>query len=341
MAIGAAGLRRSPMAEREALIESFLAAQGWAGAERRPMTGDASHRRYERISAGRRRAVLMDSPPARDSLGPFMRIGEYLRARGYSAPQIYAADEAAGLMLLEDLGENRYTELIDRGDDPETLFAAAMDVLIDLHDSAPDGLDVPPLDGGRLLGQVELLMDWYMPEITGAPADDAQRDEFRSAWEAVLPLAEAGPSRLVLYDYHAPNLMWLPARQGLARVGLLDFQDAMIGPLAYDVVSLLENPRQDTGEALAEAMCARYLERRPEIDPADFTRAYAVLGAQRTTRILGQFIRLWRRDGKPGYLDHYPRLWRLLERSLAHPALAPVAAWFDAAIPLDKRRGRA
>ena len=124
------------MAEREALIERFLAAQGWAGAERRPMTGDASHRRYERIGAGRRRAVLMDSPPARDSLGPFMRIGDYLRARGYSAPQIYAADEAAGLMLLEDLGEDRYTELIDRGDDPETLFAAAMDVLIDLHDSA-------------------------------------------------------------------------------------------------------------------------------------------------------------------------------------------------------------
>ena len=327
------------MAERAALIESFLAAQGWAGAERRPITGDASYRRYERISDGQRRAVLMDAPPAYESLGPFMLIDDYLRSRGYSAPEIYAADEDAGLMLLEDLGDGRFTELIERGDDPETLFAAAMDVLIDLHDSAPDGLDVPSLDSDRLLGQVEIMIDLYLPEITGAPASEDQRDGFLTAWRAVLPLAEAIPRGLTLYDYHAPNLMWLPDRQGLERVGLLDFQDAMIGPLVFDVVSLLENPRQDTDPALIEAMCARYLERRPEINEGDFACAYAVLGAQRATRNLGNFIRLWRREGKPGYIDHLPRLWRLLNNSLAHPALAPVAAWFDAAIPLCKRRG--
>ncbi len=178
----------------------------------------------------------------------------------------------------------------------------------------------------------------YLPEITGAPATDDQRQDFLAAWRAVLPLADAIPRGLTLYDYHAPNLMWLPERRGLKRVGLLDFQDAMIGPIAFDVVSLLENPRQDTEQALAEAMIARYLAGRPEIDADDFVTAYAVLGAQRVTRNLGNFTRLWRREGKPGYMDHLPRLWRLLDHSLAHPALAPVAAWFDGAIPRDKRR---
>jgi len=332
------------MTERDAQIDSFLAAQGWAGASRQPITGDASHRRYERISEGRRRAVLMDAPPDRESLGPFMLIGRYLRARGFSAPEIYAADEARGLMLLEDLGDDRYTKLIDDGFDQETLFAAAIDVLIDLHDERPSDLSIGSLDNHKLLGQVKLVIDWYMPEITGEAASEAAREAYLAAWRAVLPDAGfhgdgATPVGLVLYDYHAPNLMWLPDRQGVARVGLLDFQDAMIGPLAYDVVSLLENPRQDIEPALAEAMIARYLNRRPEIEPGEFSAAYALLGAQRTARLIGQFIRLWRRDGKPGYLDHYPRLWRRLDASLAHPALAPVAAWFEAEIPCDKRRG--
>ena len=331
------------MTERDAQIEGFLAAHGWAGAKRHPLAGDASLRRYERITEDHRRAVLMDAPPGREALGPFMLIDRYLRSRGFSAPEIYAADEAAGLMLLEDLGDRRYTELIAAGSQTETLFAAAMDVLIELHgkalgDLAMESLDVATLDSGRLLGQVEILLDLYLPEVTGAPARDGQRDSFLAAWRAVLPLAEALPSVLVLYDYHAPNLMWLPDRRGLARVGLLDFQDAMIGPLAFDVVSLLENPRQDTDEALVEAMIARYLAGRPEIDARDFATAYAVLGAQRVTRNIGNFTRLWRREGKPGYMDHLPRLWRLLDHSLAHPALAPVAAWFDAAIPRDKRR---
>ena len=326
------------MTDRDAQIEDFLAAHGWAGARRRALAGDASRRRYERVAHGRRRAVLMDAPPATEPVGRFMLIGGYLRLRGYSAPQIHAADEAAGLLLLEDLGDNRYTELIERDGDRRTLFAAALDVLIDLHDETPRDLAIPALDSGRLLGQVEIFIDMYLPEITGAAAGDDQRRRFLAAWRAVLPLAEACPRGLTLYDYHAPNLMWLPERRGLARVGLLDFQDAMIGPIAFDVVSLPENPRQDTEPALAAAMIARYLDGRSEIDGDDFMTAYAVLGAQRATRNLGNFIRLWRREDKPGYLDHVPRLWRLLENSLRHPALAPVAAWFDQAIPRDKRR---
>ncbi len=337
MAIGASGSRRCAMTDRESLIDDFLTAHGWAGASRAPLAGDASLRRYERITRGRRQAVLMDAPPGRETLGPFILIDRYLRGRGYSAPQILSADETAGLMLLEDLGDGLYTDLIDGDGDTAALFAAATDLLIDLHDETPDDLDIAALDFDRLLGQVEILIDLYLPEITGAPASDDQRQDFLAAWRAVLPLADAIPRSLILYDYHAPNLIWLPERRGLRRVGLLDFQDAMIGPIAFDVVSLLENPRQDTEPALAEAMIARYLDGRPEIDADDFATAYAVLGAQRVTRNLGNFIRLWRQEDKPGYLDHIPRLWRLLDHSLAHPALAPVAAWFDAAIPFDKR----
>lgn len=326
------------MTDRDGSIEDFLAAHGWAGANRSPLAGDASRRRYERITRGRRRAVLMDAPPGREPLGPFILIDRYLRGRGYSAPEIFAADEATGLMLLEDLGDGLYSDLIERGCDTAALFAAATDLLVDLHGETPNGLPIAALDTDRLLGQVEILIDLYLPEITGAPASDDQRRGFLAAWRAVLPLADAIPRGLTLYDYHAPNLIWLPERRGLARVGLLDFQDAMIGPVAFDVVSLLENPRQDTEQALAEAMIARYLERRPEIDAGDFATAYAVLGAQRATRNLGNFTRLWRHEGKPGYLDHMPRLWRLLERSLGHPALAPVAAWLDEAIPREKRR---
>ena len=326
------------MTDRDKVIEDFLTAHGWAGANRAPLAGDASLRRYERIIMGRRRAVLMDAAGGREALDPFILIDRYLCARGYSAPQIHGADETTGLMLLEDLGDGLYTDLIDGDGDTAALFAAATDLLIDLHDETPNDLPIAALDTDRLLGQVEILIDLYLPEITGAPANDDQRQGFLAAWRAVLPLADAIPRGLVLYDYHAPNLLWLPERQGLKRVGLLDFQDAMIGPIAFDVVSLLENPRQDTEQALAEAMIARYLDGRPEIDADDFATAYAVLGAQRVTRNLGNFIRLWRREDKPGYLDHIPRLWRLLDHSLAHPALAPVAAWFDGAIPRDKRR---
>lgn len=324
--------------DRNSEIDDFLKVHGWAGAKREALAGDASHRRYERIVNGQRRAVLMDAAGDPESIGPFMVIDRYLRDCGYSAPEIYAADEAVGLMLLEDLGDDLYTGLIDDGEDQRPLFAAAMDVLIDLHGTTPDGLAVPTLDSDRLIEQLDVILDWYAPEIIGAALSNTLREDFFTAWRAVLPLVAALPTCLVLYDYHAPNLIWLPDRRGLGRVGLLDFQDAMIGPLAFDVVSLLENPRQDTDPALVDAMIARYLAARPEIDRQDFATAYAVLGAQRVTRNVGNFTRLWRRDGKPAYLDHLPRLWRLLDNSLGYPALAPVAAWFDAVLPPSSRR---
>ncbi len=321
------------MSERERQIVDFLAGHGWAGAARHALAGDASFRRYERLVDGARRAVLMDAPPGHEDVRPFVAIGRYLRALGYSAPEIHAADVDAGLLLLEDLGDDLYADALAAGADQETLYGAAVDVLVDLHGATPAGLDVPAFDDARLHREVDRLVEWFLPAAGGAEAPDAVRDAYTEAWAAVFPLARAVPEALLLFDYHTPNLIWLPARGGLRRVGLLDFQDAVRGPLSYDLVSLLEDARRDVPEALARAMVARYLDARPELDRAAFGAAYAIMGAQRNCRIIGTFARLWRRDGKAGYLAHMPRVWRYLERDLAHPALAPVKHWLDDRVP--------
>ncbi len=321
------------MTERERQIVDFLAGQGWAGAARHALAGDASFRRYERLVDGARRAVLMDAPPDHEDVRPFVAIGRYLHARGYSAPEIRAADEDAGLLLLEDLGDDLYADALAAGADEEALYGAAVDLLVDLHGARPAGLAVPAFDDARLHGEVDRLVEWFLPAAGGAEAPKAVHNAYTEAWAAVFPLARAVPEALVLFDYHTPNLIWLPGRGGLRRVGLLDFQDAVRGPLTYDLVSLLEDARRDVPEPLARAMVARYLDARPELDRAAFGAAYAIMGAQRNCRIIGTFARLWRRDGKAGYLVHMPRVWRYLERDLTHPALAPVKRWLDDIVP--------
>ena len=323
-------------AERAARISAFLEAAGWGGAERRPLAGDASFRRYERLADGARCAVLMDAPPPHEDVRPFRALAGHLSAEGYSAPRIDAADDDGGLLLIEDLGDLTFARALDGGADPEPLYAAAVAVLADLHRRAvPAGL--APYDEAAYLAEAGLLVDWFLPAMGVADAP-ALADGYRAAWRAVLPLAAAGAPVLVLRDYHAENLMWLPARRGLARVGLLDFQDALAGSPAYDLVSLLEDARRDVAPALAERMIARYLETAPACEPCAFRAAYDVLGAQRNAKIVGIFTRLWKRDGKAGYLDLIPRVWRLLERDLARAALGPVRAWFDEHVPPALRR---
>ena len=326
------------MSERDRQIADFLAGHGWGGATRHALAGDASFRRYERLVDGDRRAVLMDAPPDHEDVRPFVAIGRYLHALGYSAPEIHAADQDAGLLLLEDLGDDLFADALAAGADEEALYGAAVDVLVDLHgarsaDPGPTGPDVPAFDDARLHSEVDRLFEWFLPAASGAEAPEAVRDAYTEAWTAVFPLARAVPEALVLFDYHTPNLIWLPERGGLRRVGLLDFQDAVRGPLTYDLVSLLEDARRDVPEPLARAMVARYLDARPELDRAAFGAAYAIMGAQRNCRIIGTFARLWRRDGKAGYLAHMPRVWRHLERDLTHPALAPVKRWLDDLVP--------
>ena len=297
----------------------FLSAAGWAGAAILPLAGDASFRRYFRVVALGRSAVLMDAPPAHEDSRPFLTVAGQLRALGFNAPAILAHDLTEGMVLLEDFGDARMAEVIAADPTRETgIYQEAVDLLTVLH-RHPAG-PLPPYDMAVYQREATLLPEWYLPAV-GLPAGPG----YAEAWaEALAPIADVR-SATVLRDYHAENIMLL--EQG--GLGLLDFQDALAGHPLYDLVSLLQDARRDVPAELEAAMLDRY----GPVDPA----AYALLGAQRNAKIVGIFARLWRRDGKPRYMAYQPRVWRYLERDLAHPALAPVKAWFDANVPADKR----
>ncbi len=327
------------MTDRPSRIAAFLAAAGWAGAERRPLAGDASFRRYERLTQGTRRAVLMDAPPPED-VRPFLAVADILRGAGFAVPAVLAGDEAEGLLLLEDFGDDTYTRLLARGAKESRLYELAVDLLVELHRRLPDErlAELPRFGEARALEGVGRFIDWYWPAVLGAPAPAAAVEEFIAAWRGLLPLWDDVPTRLVLYDYHVDNLMMLPGRDGLAAVGLLDFQDAVRGPCCFDLVSLIDDARRDVPGGLGARLVERYLAAFPALDRDAFAASYALSGAQRDTRILGNFARLWKRDGKPGYLPHIPRVWRQLEGQLRHAALAPLAAWFQRHVPPASRR---
>ncbi|MBC7906615.1 MAG: phosphotransferase [Rhodospirillaceae bacterium] len=324
------------MSEREALITRFLAAAGWADADRGRLAGDASFRHYDRLRRGTEQAVLMDAPPPKEDVRPFVRIARHLARLGYSAPRLLGVDEDNGLLLLEDLGDDTYTRLLANGGDETALYALATDTLADLHakpDAIPPGL--PPYDDERLLTEACLLTDWYMPAM-GFPVSAEARAEYAGLWTALFPVARGVPDTMVLRDFHVDNLLLLD-RPGLTACGLLDFQDAVAGPVTYDPMSLLEDARRDINPALITAMKQRYLARFPNLAPAAFEASWAVMAAQRHAKVIGIFTRLCKRDGKPLYLCHIPRVWRLLEASLAHPALAGIKAWLDQHIPPANR----
>jgi len=319
-------------------IAEFLAAAGWGSAERRTLAGDASFRRYDRLVRDGEPAVLMDAPPPQEDVRPFLAVAAILHRIELSAPAILASDVAAGLLLLEDLGDGTYTRLLAAGADEAALYALAVDALIALQRRFdPATTQLPPYDETRLLAEAALLVDWYLPAMTGEATSDALRESYLDAWRAVLPFAAGAAPTLVLRDYHVDNLLHLPQRPGVAACGLLDFQDAVLGPASYDLVSLLEDARRDVAPELAEQMIERYLAAFPAVDEAAFRASYAVLGAQRNCKIVGIFTRLWRRDGKPQYLPHLARVWRLIEHDLSHPALAPVAGWLSRNIPSELR----
>ena len=328
------------MTERARLISEFLDAAGWGAAARAKLAHDASFRRYDRLTRGAESAVLMDAPPPRENIGAFHRVQGLLNRLGFRAPRALEVDLTAGLMLLEDLGDLTYTRALADGADEARLYRLATDLLIELHRRfAPESVEeeLPPYDDDRLLEEAALLTDWYLPAMAGAPTPPALRESYLETWRRVFPLARRVPDTLVLRDYHVDNLMVLDGRSGLEACGLLDFQDAVIGPRSYDLASLLEDARRDVPPPVAREMFARYLAAFPELDRSVFTASYAILGAQRSAKIIGIFTRLCRRDGKPRYLRHIPRVWRLLEGDLTHPALAPVKAWFDQAVPAEAR----
>ena len=311
----------------------FLAACGWQGAEIRPLAGDASFRRYFRVVHGERTAVLMDAPPAHEDVGPFVAVAEWLSSVGLTAPEILARDTDRGLLLLGDFGDWRLREFLDGDPSREhELYELATDVLVHLHGHASmPGL--PPHGLQQWLEELKLFTEWYCPAV-GLSVDE---DGYRAAWKTVLePVAADGLGPVtVLRDYHAENLMLVKGREGVARFGLLDFQDALAGHPAYDLASVLEDARRDVPPAVERAMIDRYIAAMGNGEA--FERAYWVLAAQRNTRILGVFTRLWKRDGKPHYTHFQPRMWGLLERDLARPELKPVREWFDANVGAEHR----
>jgi len=312
---------------------AFLAAHGWGDARILPLAGDASFRRYFRVVDKDRQAVLMDAPPPHEDPRPFIAVAEYLCGLGLSAPTILARDLDKGLLLIEDFGDVRLRETVDHeiGGEAE-YYAGVTDLLVHLHACPPmDGLPVHGLE--QWLDEVMLFTDWYCPALDL----EVDRDGFSAAWKAVLaPLERDGLPRVtVLRDFHAENIMLIEGRDGIAHFGLLDFQDALLGHPAYDLASVLEDARRDVSPAVEAAMLDRYVAAAGGGEA--YRRAYWALAAQRNTRILGVFVRLWKRDGKAGYRQFQPRMWALLERDLAAPALAPVRQWFDVNIPLEKR----
>lgn len=324
------------MTPRTDLMDRFQAFAGWGDARRSLLAGDASFRKYYRLERGAERAVLMDAPAPQEDVRPFIAIASHLAACGLSAPRILAEDVAAGFLLLDDLGDATYTRLLAGGADEAALYALAVDVLGELH-RHPAPVEAPPYDDQRLLAEAGLLPDWFLPAV-GVTVSATERAAWDDAWRALLPVARAVPEVLVLRDYHVDNLMIVPGREGLAACGLLDFQDAVRGPLTYDVMSLMEDARRDIDPALVAAMKDRAFAVTEGVGREAFEASWAVLAAQRHAKVIGIFTRLWKRDGKPVYLQHIPRVWRLLEAACTHPATAPVAAWLDAHVPADARR---
>ena len=361
------------MSDREEAMRAFLKDAGWGAAAIVPLAGDASTRRYFRVTMNGRSAMLMDQPPHAETpvapidatpaqrralgyiavarlagadVGRFVAVAEYLRGHGLTAPAIYAADIGQGFALIEDLGDDLFDSVLLKGGDERELYTAAADVLAKLHESAAPVMlnaNTPLLDYDETaqLGEIDLMTEWFMPMALGRAATEDEVHEHRALWKAALEATRVHPPVLVHRDYHAQNLLWLPQRSGHARVGILDFQDAVAGSRAQDLMHLVEDARRDVSAEVTDATIARYLEtsRRSglALDREQFGGEMAAISGQRNARIAGVFARLYKRDNKPRYLDYLPRVWRHLNKDLSHPAMHGLKSWYDRTIPVEKR----
>lgn len=311
------------MTDRQDLLEAFLSKTSWADARRAPLAGDASNRRYLRLhQENGGTAVLMDAPPEKgEDVRPFVRVSQDLRSAGLSAPRILAQDTEAGFLLLEDLGDGLFARVIDQEPNLEhTLYTAATDVLLALHDT-PARSDLPAYSPEIMAEMAALSYRWYLGGLGGSFEESAAR--FKEEFKPLLETMAGDSDVLIQRDYHAENLLWLPEREGIRRVGLLDYQDAMAGHRAYDLVSLLQDARRDVPAEIEEEMLTHYTQASSR-DQTAFRTAYHVLGAQRNLRIIGVFARLSLHSGKPQYIDYIPRVWHYLLRDLDHPANATI-----------------
>jgi aminoglycoside/choline kinase family phosphotransferase len=360
-------------AERDEAAQEFLARAGWGNARLMPLEADASTRRYIRLRMERRGAMLMDQPPLAETpaapatatpeerralgynaiarlagadCGRFAAASTYLRSLGLSAPEVFACDPTQGFAIIEDLGDSLYAEVVPKGANERVLYSAAADVLAKLH-ASPAPAVLPPdkplhaYDDTALLAEIDLLTEWFMPVALGRAASESETAEHRSLWRKMLEPVLRAPSVFVHRDYHAQNLMWLPERRGPARVGLIDFQDAVSGARAYDLISLVEDARRDVSRETAEATTRHYLDAMARqgmpLDEEEFRGQMATMAAQRNAKIAGIFARLHKRDRKPRYLDYLPRVWGYLNLDLENPALSELKRWYDRMIPMQAR----
>jgi aminoglycoside/choline kinase family phosphotransferase len=353
--------------------QEFLRAAGWGDAELVPLPGDASTRRYARLLHNGRRAMLMDQPQAaeaavappyadeaaRRALGynavarlagadcrRFSAVSDFLRTRGLAAPEILAADYPGGWLVLEDLGDALFSDVLAAGGSEEELYKAAVEILARIHrEKAPDnlapGLPLFAYDEIALIAETDLMLDWFFPLALGRKARETEYREHRTLWRKALDAIAGGEQVFVHRDYHAQNLLWLPEREGLMRVGLIDFQDAVAGSRAYDLISLTEDARRDVAPELGEIAVRHYLatmrNQSAPLDETQFRAEMAVMAAQRNAKIVGIFARLYTRDGKRRYLSYLPRVWGYLERDLGHPLLTDLKTWYDGLIPAARR----
>ncbi|MCF8467944.1 MAG: phosphotransferase [Sneathiella sp.] len=314
---------------RKQLLDRFLEQQGLGGAKRIPLAGDASSRRYERITGGCRSLILMDAPPP-GGVRAFIAIDRELAARGYSAPKIFAEDPIEGFLLLEDLGDGLFAALIAAGEPEPPLYQLAVDFLIDLQKTPPPSF-LPPFSDDYVRDQNDVFLDYYVAGKLGAPLEAEPCVFYKQIWEELLPALRAGPEVFLLRDFHSENLLLLPDREGLKALGLLDFQDALRGPAAYDLVSLLQDARRGLDAYMAEDMIYHYLD-ETGMEEEEFRQSYAILGAHRALRIMGIFTRLAKEQGKTKYLDLIPRMQGYLAQDLGHPALSALRNWLDLTI---------
>ena len=349
-------------------ISEFLRAAGWGAATMTPLPGDASARRYARLAMEGRSALLMIQPPDQDAAPAgetetrqgynavarlagadckrFAAAADYLRAQGLAAPEIYAADFKAGLLLIEDFGDRLFTDALAAGANERDLYAGAARALARLHrqpapKTLPGGMPLHAYDSIAMLAETNLVLEWFLPLALERAATDAEVEHHRKLWTAALDDLSTARPVFVHRDYHAQNLLWLPERDGVAQVGLIDFQDAVAGSPAYDLISLTEDARRAVSPELAEHTLQHYLAALAEdgarMNEDQFRRDMALMAAQRNIKIVGIFARLFKRDGKRRYLSLLPLVWSYLDRDLAHPALADLRNFYDRLIPVEKR----
>ena len=325
---------------RETLRTHFIQTNGWQDAQVSFLAGDASNRHYYRVAHNNKTAVLMDAFDESEAIEPFLRAANVLKKLDCSVPEIFAYDTKNRLILMEDLGDNTFTYCLKQNQERFPLYEKAVDTLIHIHKNfdISTALDLPVYDTTTMLEKASLFLEWYYPSLQETPLTRDIKEEWEEAWRDAFKILEAAPKTIILRDFHVDNLLWLEEREDYKKCGLLDFQDANIGPQAYDLVSLLEDVRQDVPRDLTQKLLSHYLEQFPQLDEESFMAQYYTLGAQRATRIIGAFARLLKRTQRDHYMQFIPRTWQWLENDLKHSNLLGVSHWFEEYFPKEKRK---